>query len=139
MPGVLVDGNDLLAVYRVTSDAVERARRGGGPTLIEALTYRIGPHTTADDPGRYRSEDDVEPWRRRDPLHRVRTFLESAGVWDEAAETDAEEEASAEVEAAVATAEALAPLGGDEIFAAMFAAPTTQLERQRARLAAEGR
>ena len=62
MPGFQVDGNDLFAVYQMTLDAVERARSGGGPTLIEAVTYRIGPHTTADDPGRYRSSEEGAEW-----------------------------------------------------------------------------
>ena len=76
MPGVLVDGNDLLAMVAVTREAVARARGGAGPTLIEALTYRMGPHTTTDDAARYRPGDDVEEWRTRDPIDRVRRYLD---------------------------------------------------------------
>lgn len=80
MPGVLVDGNDVLAVYQATAEAVDRARRGDGPTLIEAVTYRLGAHSTVDDPRRYRSEEEVEAWRPRDPLKRFRAFLEARGL-----------------------------------------------------------
>lgn len=83
MPGVRVDGNDVLACYAVTAEAAQRAREGGGPTLIEAMTYRMGPHTTSDDPNRYRSRDEVEHWLALDPIARYRTYLQSAGVWTE--------------------------------------------------------
>ncbi|WP_328659606.1 pyruvate dehydrogenase (acetyl-transferring) E1 component subunit alpha [Nocardia salmonicida] len=79
IPGVQVDGNDVLAVLAVTRQAVERARTGGGPTFIEAMTYRMGPHTTADDPTRYRTAADTEYWARRDPIDRVRLLLEREG------------------------------------------------------------
>lgn len=74
-PGVRVDGNDLLAVYEVTKQALENARAGGGPTLIEAFTYRIGAHTTSDDPTRYRVDAEVEVWKNRDPVERIKTLL----------------------------------------------------------------
>ena len=83
-PGVRVDGNDVLAVYAATRDALERARRGDGPTLIEAMTYRIGAHSTADDAGRYRADPDVEAARAFDPIARFRTWLVAAGHADEA-------------------------------------------------------
>jgi len=83
MPGIRVDGNDVLACYAVMAEAARRAREGGGPTLIEAITYRMGPHTTSDDPTRYRSTKDIEPWTARDPLTRYRTYLTSVGVWNE--------------------------------------------------------
>ena len=83
MPGIRVDGNDVLACYAVMAAAAERARTGGGPTLIEAVTYRMGPHTTSDDPTRYRSEDELESWCARDPVSRYRTYLQSTGVWTE--------------------------------------------------------
>jgi 2-oxoisovalerate dehydrogenase E1 component subunit alpha len=84
MPGVRVDGNDVLAVYAVTREAVERARAGGGPTLIEAVTYRIGAHSTADDPGRYRTEDEVAAARVFDPIVRFDAWLRNAGLLDDA-------------------------------------------------------
>ncbi|WP_250279462.1 thiamine pyrophosphate-dependent enzyme [Frankia sp. Cppng1_Ct_nod] len=83
MPGVLVDGNDVVAVHAVTRAAVDRARAGGGPTFIEAYTYRLGGHSTADDPGRYRAADEVERWRARDPIARLRRYLDAAGLLDE--------------------------------------------------------
>jgi pyruvate dehydrogenase E1 component alpha subunit len=82
-PGVRVDGNDVLAVYRATKQAAERAYAGEGPTLIEALTYRIGAHSTADDPGRYRDDADVEAARAFDPITRFRTWLAAEGIVDE--------------------------------------------------------
>jgi 2-oxoisovalerate dehydrogenase E1 component alpha subunit len=94
-PGVRVDGNDVLAVYRVTREAVERARRGEGPTLIEALTYRLGAHTTADDASRYRDEEDVERWRAFDPIDRYRAWLLADGRADEAFVASCEGEAAA--------------------------------------------
>jgi pyruvate dehydrogenase E1 component alpha subunit len=83
-PGVLVDGNDVLAVYQVTKEAAERARGDGVPTLIEALTYRLGPHSTADDAGRYQPKEQVEEWRARDPLARYERFLRDRGLVDDA-------------------------------------------------------
>jgi pyruvate dehydrogenase E1 component alpha subunit len=94
-PGVRVDGNDVLAVYRVTRDAVERATQGEGPTLIEALTYRVGAHSTADDPGRYRDDEEVERARAFDPIVRFRAWLAHEGHIDDGvlATWDAEIEA----------------------------------------------
>ena len=83
MPGIRVDGNDVLACYAVMDEAAKRARAGGGPTLIEAITYRLGPHTTSDDPTRYRSADEVDQWLALDPLPRYRTYLQANGVWTE--------------------------------------------------------
>ncbi|MFO7164197.1 MAG: thiamine pyrophosphate-dependent enzyme, partial [Mycolicibacterium hassiacum] len=83
MPGVRVDGNDVLACYAVTAEAARRARAGGGPTLIEAVTYRMGPHTTSDDPTRYRSDAEVAEWAARDPIERYRTYLRSVGILDD--------------------------------------------------------
>ena len=82
-PGVRVDGNDVLAVYGATREAAERARTDGTPTLIEAVTYRLGPHSTADDAGRYQPADEVERWRSLDPLERYRRFMEARGLLDE--------------------------------------------------------
>jgi pyruvate dehydrogenase E1 component alpha subunit len=119
-PGLQVDGNDLFAVYRATRDALDRARRGEGATLIEAVTYRIGPHTTADDPGRYREEGETAEWRRRDPLERVRIYLSERQAWDEDWQRQIESEAAVEIERAVELAEQLPPLGPGDIFTAMF-------------------
>ncbi len=74
--GVRVDGNDVLAVYKATLEAIEKARKGGGPTFVECLTYRMGPHSTSDDPNRYRTPEEIEEWKRRDPIRRFKSYLE---------------------------------------------------------------
>lgn len=81
--GVQVDGNDVLAVYKVVKDALDKARAGKGPTLIECNTYRLGAHTTADDPTRYRSKKEVKEWEKKEPLARFREYLKKKKVWDE--------------------------------------------------------
>ena len=131
MPGEQVDGNDLFAVLTAAGEAVARARDGEGPTLIEALTYRIGPHTTADDPGRYRPADEVEQWRERDPLERVRLYLVSQDQWDDEWQGRIEVEASERIEEAVAAAEGLEPLPGSDLFDRMFAGSNPLLAEQR--------
>lgn len=80
MPAVRVDGNDVLACFAVTAEAAQRARDGGGPTFIEAVTYRMAPHTTSDDPTRYRADEVVQEWAARDPLARYDTYLRAVGV-----------------------------------------------------------
>jgi pyruvate dehydrogenase E1 component alpha subunit len=106
VPSVFVDGNDLLAVYDVMSQAVERARSGQGPTLVELLTYRIGAHTTADDPTRYRDAAEVEAWKAKDPIKRMRRFLIQRDLLSE--ESDQQLVAEVEEEINIATNEALA-------------------------------
>lgn len=138
MSGVLVDGNDLFAVIAAGRGAVARARAGDGPTFIEALTFRVGPHTTTDDAARYRSNGTVEEWRRRDPIDRVRLYLERADAWDEGWEAEVADGARAEIEAAVAAAESLEPFEPGAIFDRMFATPTSAMDRQRAALRRDG-
>jgi pyruvate dehydrogenase E1 component alpha subunit len=138
MPGVVVDGNDLLAVVAATEQAVARARTGDGPTFIEAITYRVGPHTTADDPGRYRTEDATASWRAKDPISRVKAYLAANDQWDEEWEREVADAASQQVEDAVAGAEALEPFTEDEVFDAMFAEPTAPLIEQRSMLRRDG-
>jgi len=104
--GMLVDGMDPIAMYMATRKAARRARAGGGPTLIEALTYRYGPHATADDPSLYRSDSEVEEWKRKDPIERLRRFLESRGEWDDRAGEKVAMEITDTVNAAVAALEA---------------------------------
>lgn len=108
MPGIRVDGNDVLAVYAATKEAVERARKGEGPTLIEALTYRTTPHTTADDPKKYRSEEEGKLWLQKEPLLRFSKYLEAKGVLSEKERNEMEAEVDATVKEAVQKAEALA-------------------------------
>jgi pyruvate dehydrogenase E1 component alpha subunit len=83
MPGIQVDGNDALAMYAVTKEAIDRARAGEGPTLIEAYTYRIGAHTTSDDPSIYRDDSEVEEWKEKDPISRMFKYLKGKELWDE--------------------------------------------------------
>ena len=106
-PASQVDGNDVLAVFAAARDALAIAREGGGPTLIEAFTYRMGDHTTSDDASRYRPKEEVREWERRDPLARFRLYLGRKGLWDEAVEKEIQAAASGSVEKAVAEAEAL--------------------------------
>jgi pyruvate dehydrogenase E1 component alpha subunit len=119
-PGLVVDGNDILAVYAAVREGLERARDGSGASLIEAYTYRMGHHTTSDDASRYREEAEVKAWEARDPLARFRAYLKGKGLWDEAFERAATEKAAADVEAAVAEAEAKPPAAPEEIFAWTF-------------------
>ena len=136
MPGVLVDGNDVISVYASVREAVERARSGGGPTLIEARTYRVEPHTTADDPTRYRSDDEVSAWVERDPLERLWRLLQEQGVIDE--EMARAVDAEAEVAAAALREQVQSAAAGDplEMFDHVRATPSEQLRAQRSEAAA---
>ena len=138
MPGVRVDGNDVVAVLVAVREAAERARAGKGPSLVEAVTYRVGPHTTADDPGRYRDDAEVQMWESRDPLERVRRLLERSGAWDAKWQDYLESEASNRIEAAVTWAEAIAEPPAAEMFNRMFAEPTPALAEQAREAAADG-
>ena len=135
MPGFKVDGMDPLASYYLTLQAVQHAREGLGPVLIEALVYRYAAHSNADDDSRYRPADEVAAWRRRDPLPRYRRFLEGRGLWDDAAEADLGAELDAEIDEAVRQADEAgrAPLGW--MFDDVLATPPLQLRRQREALA----
>ncbi len=130
MPGVQVDGNDVAAVLAATREAVTRAREGSGPSLIEAVTYRMGPHTTADDPGRYRTDEEVAEWEKRDPLDRIRRLLELADAWSPEWQEDLEARASETIEEAVAWAEALPEPSFEDMINRMFFTPTAPLLEQ---------
>jgi pyruvate dehydrogenase E1 component alpha subunit/2-oxoisovalerate dehydrogenase E1 component alpha subunit len=136
MKSVRVDGNDVLAVYKVLSDAAERARRGEGPTFVEALTYRIGAHSTSDDPTRYRSDAEVEAWKRKDPVDRLAKHLRSLGAIDEASEKALDEELAAEIGDVIKRVEALPPPPRTSLFDDVYATPTWNLEEQRRELEA---
>ncbi len=134
VPGVQVDGNDLLAVYVATREAVERARAGQGPTFIECLTYRLGPHSTADDPTKYRSEAEVRAWEAKEPLLRMRRYLEGKGLLEAAAHEALGAAVEAEIRQAVERAEARMdgdPLG---VFDHVYAELPEELQEQRAEL-----
>ncbi|GAA2002428.1 thiamine pyrophosphate-dependent enzyme [Nocardiopsis rhodophaea] len=130
MPGVTVDGNDAEAVYTATREALERARSGAGPTLIEALTYRVEPHSTSDDPTRYRDRDDELAWRDLDPLPRLRTRLEEAGHADAAFFERTEAEARAEAERIRDGVSAAPAPSGADLFTHVYREPTEELARQ---------
>lgn len=132
IPGIQVDGNDPVAMYVASRDALERARSGGGPTLIEAVTYRMSMHTTADDPGRYRSDDEVETWASRDPISRLRTYLESRKAWDEKREATLTAEVQAEIDAAVKELETPRERPPDVAFDHVFGTRHPVIEEQRA-------
>lgn len=128
--GVRVDGNDILAVYRTTKEAVEKARKGGGPTLIEAVTYRMGPHSSSDDPKRYRSEQEFVEWQKRDPILRFRKYLEKKRIWSEADEKKAQDDANRELDEAIAYAEKLPRPAIETLFTDVYAEMPWHLEEQ---------
>ena len=137
MPGVLIDGNDVAIVHAVVAAALDRARAGGGPTLIEAVTYRLEAHTNADDATRYRLAGEVEDWQTRDPVERSRVHLRAAGLLDDAAEavTQAEgEEQAAALRAAMQDETKPDPAS---LFTQVYARPTGLLNEQAERLADE--
>lgn len=138
MPGIAVDGNDILAVYEATKAAVDRARRGEGPSFIECLTLRMGPHSSSDDPTRYRDEKLYQAWKLRDPIDRFRDYLTKKKLWDEKQEKKLLEELKAEVAAAIEKAEPMAPPSLDDLFTDVFVELTPQLQRQRDELVKEG-
>ncbi len=109
MHAVRVDGNDVLAVHAVTAEAIARARRGEGPTFIEAVTYRRLGHSSSDDPSRYRDDAEVKQWEQRDPIERYRRFLLARKLWDDARDEALRDEIAREVNAAIEQAEAAAP------------------------------
>ena len=129
-PGVRVDGNDILAVIGATREAVARARRGEGPTLIEAVTFRMGGHSSSDDPTRYRDAGLVAEWERRDPVARFRRYLAARGLVAEADETRWAEEMNAEVSAAIEAAEALPPPPIESMFRDVYKDLPWHLEEQ---------
>jgi pyruvate dehydrogenase E1 component alpha subunit len=131
IPGVRVDGNDVLAVHAVTKAAVDRAHAGDGPTLIEAVTYRIGPHSTADDASRYRDDAEVERWRDRDPIERFRRYLLGSGKADEAFVTACEDEAEAWVGDVRERITAIGPPPAGELFDHAFSEPPDTLHAER--------
>ncbi|MDQ0934124.1 pyruvate dehydrogenase (acetyl-transferring) E1 component subunit alpha [Streptomyces turgidiscabies] len=137
MPGRLVDGNDAVAMYDVLSEAVRHARAGGGPTLVEAVTYRMEAHTNADDDKRYRADSEVAAWREHDPIGLLERELTARGLLDEdgirAAREDAEALA-ADLRARMNQDPALDPM---DLFPQVYAEPTPQLREQRTQLRAE--
>jgi 2-oxoisovalerate dehydrogenase E1 component alpha subunit len=131
IPGVQVDGNDVFAVREVVSEALERARGGAGPTLIEALTYRLSDHTTADDASRYRGIQEVKDAWALEPLIRIRTYLVRAGLWDDVKEQALLDDCTRQVDAAVNEYLRNGKPSTDAMFDHLFATLPAQLREQR--------
>ncbi|WP_344007098.1 thiamine pyrophosphate-dependent enzyme, partial [Isoptericola halotolerans] len=131
MPGVRVDGNDVLAVLAVTRQALHRARTGGGPTFIEAVTYRRGPHTTADDPTRYRTSAEIEHWEARDPVDRIAAHLRAEGALDDDGEARVQAAADAVAAELRAGVTSIADPSWPDVFADVYAEPHAELDAER--------
>ncbi|MEL4318769.1 pyruvate dehydrogenase (acetyl-transferring) E1 component subunit alpha [Leifsonia sp. YIM 134122] len=131
IPSLRVDGNDVLAVMAATRVALDRARTGGGPTFIEAVTYRMGPHTTADDPTRYRPQGELEEWRAKDPIARFAAFLTEVGILDDAAVAAVAEKAEAVAMELRAACIALRDPAALTVFDNVYAEPNSTIDRER--------
>jgi pyruvate dehydrogenase E1 component alpha subunit/2-oxoisovalerate dehydrogenase E1 component alpha subunit len=136
MDGYRVDGNDVLAVHALTTHVVSEIRRTGRPAFIEALTYRIGAHSTSDDPTRYRDESITERWKERDPLRRLRPLLDARGLWDDAREVAFVADVAERLKAEVQRAEADAPPPLESLFDDVYASLPPHLVAQRDELRA---
>jgi pyruvate dehydrogenase E1 component alpha subunit/2-oxoisovalerate dehydrogenase E1 component alpha subunit len=130
IPAMRVDGNDLLAVSHAMQVALERAHAGGGATFIEAVTYRMGPHSTSDDPSRYRSQAEVDSWAAKDPVRRLRAHLVRLGVVSDATDAELEAELTAEIAAAVDEVEGLPPPARETLLSDVYAEPPWHLREQ---------
>jgi 2-oxoisovalerate dehydrogenase E1 component alpha subunit len=130
VPAVRVDGNDALAVYKVVREAREHAAAGEGPTLIELITYRLGPHTTSDDPSVYRDEGEVEAHQKRDPIARLRKYLERKKAWSAEDEERTTAEVTAELKACVDRAESTPPPSIASMFEDVFEDMPAHLREQ---------
>lgn len=135
--GQQIDGNDLFASYKATRDAIERAKKGQ-VTLIEAITYRIGDHTTADDARRYRDPAVLESWKKKDPLIRLRKYLESRAAWDDQKQAAIEARAKEIVSRIVKNAEGIEPPTNDDIFDYTFASLPEEIQLQKRTLRTSG-
>ena len=129
---IQVDGNDILAVHKAAKEALERAKKGEGPTLIEAITYRLMMHTTSDDPHKYRSEKEEEEWWKKEPIPRFRKYLESKGYWSEKDQEKLQDDIKKEVDDAVKTFEAQKDFKPDINFDHVFGTKHDEIEEQRA-------
>jgi 2-oxoisovalerate dehydrogenase E1 component alpha subunit len=131
IPSLRADGNDYLAVHAVSRWALDRARQGLGPTLVEWVTYRVGAHSTSDDPTRYRSAEELEAWRRKDPILRFAAHLTRQGLLDESTEKSAMEAAREEVQRAVSACEAAPPVSPGSLVEDVYAEAPWHLREQR--------
>ena len=130
--GIQVDGNDVFAVYKETKEALEKARDGKGPTLIECYTYRIADHTTSDDAKRYRSNEEVEAWEKKDPIIRLQKFLVKRNLWTNNYEEKLQQRITQQIDKAVLAYETLVPDKAEEIFDYTYSKKPRKLEEQKA-------
>ena len=136
--GVRVDGNDLLAVYAATRAAVDEARAGGGPSMIEAVTYRLGPHSSSDDPSRYRTKEEVEYWEARDPIERMRRYLEGKDLWTKAWDDALRKEIEDLVSETIRQVEKAPPVALETLFTDVYAELPPNLREQMEAFMASG-
>ena len=137
IPGIQVDGNDPLAMWVAAKEALDRAKSGGGSTLIEAVTYRLMMHTTADDPTKYRTEDEVNAWQKRDPIIRMKIYLEKKGIWDDNKQKLLDDEAKKLIDEQVAAFEAKKEFKPDLPFDNVYGTKHDYIEEQRMQFLAE--
>jgi pyruvate dehydrogenase E1 component alpha subunit len=128
--GIRVDGNDVFAVFSATKAALEKARSGKGPTFIECLTYRIGDHTTSDDASRYRSEEEVDAWKKKDPIERLKKFMQSRGLWANEYEETTKNDAEDQADQAIKEAESIPDQKLEDIFSYTYAEMPKNLKEQ---------
>jgi pyruvate dehydrogenase E1 component alpha subunit len=131
IPGIQVDGNDALAMYQVTKDALDRAKAGEGPTFIEAVTYRLLMHTTSDDPTKYRQDAEVQEWWRKEPLSRFKKYLEKKGIWSDDLQRKLEAEIKNEIDTAITELESTTDFKPDAPFDYVFGTQYDEIEEQR--------
>lgn len=139
IPGIRVDGMDVFAVHVAVKEAIARARSGEGPTLIEAVTWRFGAHTTADDPSKYRDQEKIEQMKKDlDPLSRLERYMTNNGIWEEEWVTQKEEEIQLEIEEAIKEMEAYPQANSADMFDHVFEQPTWPIDEQKEKLIGEG-
>jgi len=129
-PGIKVDGNDIMAVYAATKNAVENARQGKGPTFIECFTYRISDHTTSDDASRYRSAEELDAWKKKDPIERLKKYMESRGLWNARYEEALRKDFNERIEQAVREAESKPEQTIDDMFSYTYEKMPPSLQEQ---------
>jgi len=139
MPGVRVDGNDILAILQVTMEAVDRARAGDGPTLIEAQTYRVQGHSSSDDPSVYRDAKEPEIWEKKDPLARLRGYMKTRSLWSEKLESDVTEKYNQQITDALADVDRLGPPAVESMFDDVYEEMPWNVEEQKAWVMAQER
>lgn len=130
VPSIQVDGNDILAMYVATQEALARAKKGDGPTMIEAVTYRLIMHTTADDPTKYRTEEEVAPWHKKDPLKRTKLYLINKGIWSEKKDKAMMDSIKNEIDETVKSFESTPPYRTDKVFDHVFGDPHYTFKEQ---------